>query len=88
SRFPETGHFLLPDFTSDELVAIAEKVATRNDFSLTDEAKTALRQRIERERVDETFGNARTVTNIVLDAIFAKGRKIEEHADLHIDDFT
>jgi len=74
SRFPETGHFLLPDYTPDELLAIAEQVAQRNDFFMTAPARRALRQRIEKAQVDETFGNARTVTNIVLDAIFAKGR--------------
>ncbi|KQL44549.1 AAA family ATPase [Brevibacillus choshinensis] len=74
SRFPETGHFLLPNYTAEELLLIADHVAHRNDFSLTEPAKFALRQRIEKAQVDDTFGNARTVTNIVLDAIFAKGR--------------
>ncbi|MFD2371460.1 AAA family ATPase [Brevibacillus sp. GCM10020057] len=74
SRFPETGHFLLPDYSVEELLTIADHVAHRNDFSLTEPARRALRQRIERAQVDDTFGNARTVTNIVLDAIFAKGR--------------
>jgi SpoVK/Ycf46/Vps4 family AAA+-type ATPase len=88
SRFPETGHFLLPDYTVDELLQIAEQVARRNDFSLTEGARQALRRRIEREQVDETFGNARTVTNLVLDAIFAKGHRIREKRELQLDDFT
>ncbi|WP_051967906.1 AAA family ATPase [Brevibacillus thermoruber] len=88
SRFPETGHFLLPDYTTDELLAIAEQVAGRNDFSFTPEARRALRQRIEQARVDHTFGNARTVTNIVMEAIFAKGRRLDEPDELQWDDFT
>ncbi|GAA4701944.1 AAA family ATPase [Brevibacillus fulvus] len=88
SRFPETGHFLLPDYSTNELITIAEQVAERNDYSLTDSAKKALKQRIDQERVDATFGNARTVTNIVLDAIFAKGRLLDRDSPLHLDDFT
>jgi SpoVK/Ycf46/Vps4 family AAA+-type ATPase len=74
SRFPQTGHFLLPNYSAQELMQIADHVALRNDFSLTEQAKRALLARIEKDQVDDTFGNARTVTNIVLDAIFAKGR--------------
>lgn len=87
SRFPETGHFLLPDYEADELVQIAEEVAVRNDFVLTEAAKITLRERIEKAKVDETFGNARAVTNLVLDAIFAKGRATDGK-ELKWDDFT
>ncbi|NGQ96305.1 AAA family ATPase [Brevibacillus sp. SYP-B805] len=88
SRFPESGHFTLPDYTVEELLAIAEQVANRNDYALPPETKIALRQRIEREKVDETFGNARTVRNIVLDAIVAKGKRLGEKESLHMADFT
>ncbi|WP_103106127.1 AAA family ATPase [Brevibacillus reuszeri] len=87
SRFPQTGHFLLPNYTTDELIQIADEVATRNDFALTDAAKKALRQRIEKAQVDNTFGNARTVTNLVLDSIFAKGRATAGK-ELQWEDFT
>ncbi len=88
SRFPEQGHFTLPDYSREELLLIGEQVAERNDFSLTPSARQALVQRIERERVDETFGNARTVTNIILDAIFTKGKRTAEQEQFHMDDFT
>lgn len=87
SRFPEAGHFVLPDYTADELLLIAEQVASRNDFSLTQDARHALLQQIEKAQVDDSFGNARTVTNLVLDAIFAKGRATAGK-DLQWDDFT
>ncbi|WP_432774149.1 AAA family ATPase [Brevibacillus gelatini] len=87
SRFPQAGHFVLPDYDADELVQIADAVAARNDFTLTEAAKAALRERIEKAQVDDTFGNARTVTNLVLDAIFAKGRATAGKA-LQWDDFT
>ncbi|WP_286884676.1 AAA family ATPase [Aneurinibacillus sp. UBA3580] len=96
SRFPENGHFILPDFTMDELVEIGQLVARNNEFVLTESALVALRERIEAERVDMTFGNARTVKNIILDAITAKGRKLErleempsdEYAILYAEDFA
>lgn len=88
SRFPESGHFVLPDYSTDELVTIAEQVARRNDFALTDQTRVALRERLERERVDQTFGNARTAASIILDAIFAKGQVIDGKKPLQVDDFT
>ncbi|WP_264805843.1 AAA family ATPase [Cytobacillus sp. NCCP-133] len=73
SRFPESNFISLPDYSNEELLLIAEKLAEDNDYVLTDGAKQELTKRIEKERVDDTFGNARTVRNIVLDAIFKKG---------------
>jgi len=87
SRFPEQGHFILPDYSMDELLEIAKRVAERNDFVLTHQALGELRRRLEKARVDETFGNARTVTNLVLDAIFAKGQAVGNR-ELQWDDFT
>lgn len=87
SRFPETGHFLLPNYTTEELVVIAEQVAQRNDFTLTDEAKRQLRQKIEKSRVDDSFGNARTVTHLMMEAIFAKGSSTHGR-DLQWNDFA
>ncbi|AZU64954.1 stage V sporulation protein K [Neobacillus mesonae] len=73
SRFPQSNFIHLPDYTNDELIEIGEKTARENDYYLTEEARIELRHRLEQERVDDTFGNARTVSNIVLDAIFKKG---------------
>lgn len=73
SRFPSSNQIHLPNYSNDELILIAQKVATDNDYILTDSAKIELEKRLDKERVDETFGNARTVKNILLDAIFKKG---------------
>ncbi|EWG09156.1 AAA family ATPase [Cytobacillus firmus] len=73
SRFPESNFIALPDYSNEELLQIAEKLSADNDYVLTEGAKQELGKRIEKERVDDTFGNARTVRNIVLDAIFKKG---------------
>lgn len=88
SRFPETNHIQLPDFSMDELVEIAEHVALDNDYSLTDAAIKELRKKIDKEKVDESFGNARTVKNLVLDAIFQKGAKAAQQKDYSKDSLT
>nr|WP_326160960.1 AAA family ATPase [Neobacillus niacini] len=73
SRFPQSNLIHLPNYSNEELLLIAEKIASENDYILTEEAKIEINHRLEQERVDDTFGNARSVRNIVLDAIFKKG---------------
>ncbi|MGV2938980.1 AAA family ATPase [Mesobacillus sp. LC4] len=75
SRFPQSNLFHLPDYSNDELLRIAEQAAQDNDYAMTEGAKLELKDRIENERVDDTFGNARTVRNLVLEAIFKKGSR-------------
>lgn len=72
----------------DELTAIGQLVARDNEFVMTESALTALEERIEAERVDTTFGNARTVKNIILDAITSKGRKLARTEELPSDEYT
>ncbi|MCM3713409.1 AAA family ATPase [Alkalihalobacillus oceani] len=76
SRFPEQNHIHLPDYTIDELLQIGAKMALENDYMLTQGAKRELQRRIERAAVDESFGNARTVKNLILEAIFEKGAEL------------
>jgi SpoVK/Ycf46/Vps4 family AAA+-type ATPase len=73
SRFPMSNYIFLPDYSNEELIKIGEKLASENDYILTEDAKIALEERIDKERVDDTFGNARTVRHLILDAIFQKG---------------
>jgi SpoVK/Ycf46/Vps4 family AAA+-type ATPase len=73
SRFPQSNFIHLPDYSNEELILIAESAASDNDYFITEESKIEISHRLEQERVDDTFGNARTVRNIVLDAIFKKG---------------
>jgi SpoVK/Ycf46/Vps4 family AAA+-type ATPase len=81
SRLPQSNFIHLPDYSNDELMQIAEQAALDNDFAMTEEAKLKLKERIEMERVDDTFGNARTVRNLVLEAIFRKGARQVDEAD-------
>lgn len=73
SRFPQSNFIHLPDYSNEELLQIAVKIAADNDYLLTEEAKVEFLHRLDRERVDDSFGNARTVRNLVLEAIFKKG---------------
>ncbi|WP_139311241.1 AAA family ATPase [Bacillus sp. MRMR6] len=82
SRFPQSNMIQLPNYSNDELLLIAENIASENDYLLTDEAKREIDYRLDKERVDDTFGNARTVHNIVLEAIFKKGAKNQLHHDI------
>ncbi|MFB6467760.1 AAA family ATPase [Cytobacillus sp. Hz8] len=84
SRFPQSNFIQLADYNTNELIEIANQMALENDYFLTDDATIELKTRLEKERVDDTFGNARTVKNIILDAIFQKGAK-ENH---HLLDYT
>ncbi len=86
SRFPQSNHIQLPDYSNAELIGIAEKLAKDNDYVMTDEAKLELENRLDKERVDETFGNARTVQDVVLGAIFKKGSQFSK--DKHILTYT
>ncbi|HJV17533.1 MAG TPA: AAA family ATPase [Bacillales bacterium] len=79
SRFPQSNFIHLDDYSNDELIQIAQKVAAENDYILSDEAKVEIDYRLDQERVDDTFGNARTARNIVLEAIFKKGS--ENHTE-------
>jgi SpoVK/Ycf46/Vps4 family AAA+-type ATPase len=82
SRFPQSNMIQLPNYSNEELLLIAEKIVSENDYLLTDEAKKEIEYRLDKERVDDTFGNARTVQNIVLEAIFKKGAKNQSHRDI------
>ncbi|WP_114569764.1 AAA family ATPase [Exiguobacterium flavidum] len=93
SRFPEANHYTLADYTDAELLSIGRLIASKNDYVMTDDAERALLARLERERVDASFGNGRAVRNIVMDAIFKKGALLGESAShedfalLHSSDF-
>ena len=83
SRFPQFNYMELPDYTLEEMVQIATQTAESNHYFIAPDAIPSLKKRIEYEMVDQTFGNARTVKSIVMDAIFHKGsvEKWKENGD-------
>lgn len=67
SRIPDSNIYMFEDFSVPELMEIAENYLKRNQYTLSNEARTALRQRLQSdyEHRTETFGNARHVINLL-----------------------
>ncbi|GAB2548597.1 AAA family ATPase [Gracilibacillus alcaliphilus] len=83
SRFPEGNVIKLPDFNDHQLLQIAEETALQNDYFFTEKAKNRFLSLIEKARVDDSFGNARTVRDLVLRVIFHIGSKQNKPFDSH-----
>lgn len=67
SRIPNSNIYIFDDFSKEELMEIAERYLERNSYSLTEEAKTALKSRLGNDysHRDRSFGNARHVINLI-----------------------
>lgn len=67
SRIPESNIYTFDDFTELELMEIAEKYLSRNRYSLTEEARTVLADRLRaaHSQREKNFGNARYVINLI-----------------------
>jgi Holliday junction resolvasome RuvABC ATP-dependent DNA helicase subunit len=74
SRFPRTIHF--PDYANDELVAIAEHLAERNHYRLTDEARAAVAAYFDAQPRGRGFGNARLARNLFEQAIARQAQRL------------
>lgn len=59
----------IPDYTDEELVKIAEKFAYEKYYLISDGGKKALLEKINQERSEENFSNARLVRRLVGEAI-------------------
>lgn len=62
SRFANIIEF--SDYTTDELVKIAEKFYSEQGYNLTDDALAELRKLFDVAKQDKTFGNGRFVRNV------------------------
>jgi hypothetical protein len=69
SRFPI--HIDFPDYTQQELLAIAEQLCARRQYQLTVPTRLALLKLLTPPagRSEENFGNARTVRNLIEKAL-------------------
>jgi probable Rubsico expression protein CbbX len=56
-------HVEFPDYNDDELMLIAQKMASTAEYKLTDSAREALREYIARRRQQPGFANARSLRN-------------------------
>lgn len=71
------------DYTDEELCSIAESIAHEEYYSLSEDGQKAFVERIEREKVDENFANARAVRNIMEEAIREKAFRTGDDAVTH-----
>ncbi|MDE7346006.1 MAG: AAA family ATPase [Muribaculaceae bacterium] len=67
SRIPDSNIYTFDDFSEEELMEIAERRIQKLDFTLSPEAREALRRRLSDDYVnrDRNFGNARHVMNLI-----------------------
>lgn len=67
SRIPDSNVYRFDDFTSGELMEIAENYFANFRYELSDEARTALSERLNTDysHRDKNFGNARHVMNLI-----------------------
>lgn len=63
SRIPVLLEF--PDYSNDELVEIADRIANRRELTLVPQSKEKINSIMEKERKVEGFGNAREVENLL-----------------------
>ena len=71
-----THHIDFEDYSDQELVTIAKGMLEKRHYHLEEEGYEALIEKINEQRVDDSFGNARTVRNIITQAIRRKSQKL------------
>ena len=86
SRFPHVIE--IGDYSTDELLAIAEKMAMVQRFRFGEDVKERIRKLIERERLDDSFGNARYVRSLLDDAQANMARRLSAKKNVDTNDLT
>lgn len=82
SRFNRYIEF--PDYSGDELFQIFETCARKYEYALTDEAKDALKESIDKSiaRKDKNFGNGRYVRNFFEKVVENQANRLSSEADV------
>lgn len=62
-------HIEIPDYSDDELYEILKSLASAQNLTISDDVKKIVYGRIEKERIDETFDNARFMRRLLDSAI-------------------
>jgi stage V sporulation protein K len=76
SRFAMVINFA--NYDTDTLLKMAENLASERDYLLTGEYLAGLARRLDKERELRTFGNARTVRNILEQSIRKQAKRVHE----------
>lgn len=74
SRFPKTIHF--PDYSTDELVAIFDLLATQAQYRCDADAREEVSRYFERQRRGPGFGNGRLARNLFEQAVAQQASRV------------
>ncbi|MBL8265765.1 CbbX protein [Steroidobacter sp.] len=78
-------HVAFPDYTPDELLAIAELMLQQMQYTLSTDAQAALREYIERRQTQPHFANARSIRNALDRARLRQASRLFGKRDQTID---
>lgn len=81
SRF--NYHINIPDYSDDDLIKIARKIAATKLYSIDESGEKAIRKCIAKARVDETFGNARFIRELIDKAEINMANRLSAASDIH-----
>lgn len=86
SRF--TYHINIPDYGEEELLAIAENIAKSHNYVIEENGREAIKKRIAKEKIDETFGNARFMRTLIDEAEANLANRLAKMVHFTQDDLT
>ncbi len=78
-------HVDFPDYSEEELLAIAELILDQQNYRLSDPARAALVRYIEKRRTQPHFANARSIRNALDRARLRQANRLFESADGPLD---
>ena len=76
-------HINIPDYSDDELIKIARKIAAAKLYSIDKSGEKAVRKCIAKARVDETFGNARFIRELIDKAEINMANRLSTASGIH-----
>ncbi|MBE6125212.1 MAG: AAA family ATPase [Erysipelotrichaceae bacterium] len=71
----------IPDYSEDELVDILVSMALKKNFFIRKEARNVIASKIEKEKIDDTFDNARYARRLLDEAVERQALRLAENFD-------
>lgn len=84
SRF--NFHIDIPDYSDDELIQIAHLIATKHHYRIDNDGDEAIKKAISKERIDETFGNARFIRELIEKAELNMSSRLANESEISEED--